>query len=98
MKCLVKGRRDPSRRERCDLWRQALSTNRDHSPLSPTDYTVPYGTGFWMAHSRHSMPGYHHRVPPGWIRRPPEIGFASYQPRFLSINGDEFFGRDPVFH
>jgi hypothetical protein len=50
---------------RCDLWRHALVTIRDNNPRSPTDHTVPYGTGFCMAHSRHFMPGYHHLVPPG---------------------------------
>ena len=64
MKCLVKGRHDPSRRERYDPWRHALFTSATIAPLA-TDHTVPYGTGFWVAHSRHFMPGYHHLVPPG---------------------------------
>jgi hypothetical protein len=72
MKCLVKGRHGPSRSERCDVWRHGLSTIRDDSPFSPTDHTVPYGTGLWMAHSRHSMPGYHHLVPPGQIHLRPQ--------------------------
>jgi hypothetical protein len=71
MKCLVKGRYDPSRRERFDLRSQALSNLRDDSPSSETNHTVPYGTGFWMAYSRHSMPGYHHLVPSGQIHLPP---------------------------
>jgi hypothetical protein len=46
MKCLVKGRQDPSRREeRCELWHHALSTIRDNNLLSPTNRTVPYGDG-----------------------------------------------------
>src|SRR5258707_5964741 len=73
MKCLVMGRHDPSRRERCDLWGHAWSTICDNSPLSPTDHTVPYGTGFWRARSMHSMPGYHHLVPPGQTHLRPYV-------------------------
>jgi hypothetical protein len=32
---------------------------------SPTAHTLPCGTGFWMEHSRHFMPGYHRLVPSG---------------------------------
>jgi hypothetical protein len=43
MKCLVKGRHDPSRKERCDLWRQALFTIRDNSPSRQP--IIPYPAG-----------------------------------------------------
>jgi len=89
MKCLVKGRHDPSRRARCDLWRHALSTIRNDSCLSPTDHTVPYGTGFWITRSRHSMPGYHHLVPPGQ-RYAPRTFFICVHPR--SFYPEEFRG------
>jgi hypothetical protein len=45
MQCLVMGRHDPSRRERCDLRRHAWSTIGDNSLLSPTDHIRRGGDG-----------------------------------------------------
>ena len=73
MKCLVKGRHDPSRRKRCDLRRHSLSTMPDNSPSYQPIIPYPTGRGFWMSHSRHSMPGYPHLVPSGQIHLTPYV-------------------------
>ena len=38
MKCLEKAIHDPSRRERCDLWRHAWTAIGDNSPLTDRSY------------------------------------------------------------
>jgi hypothetical protein len=55
------------RRGGCDLRRHAAFGSSLPKTLSPTDHTVPYGTGFRVAGSRHFMPGYLHSVPPGQL-------------------------------
>src|SRR6202050_922449 len=48
MKCLAKGRHDPSPPRRMGFVAPRFVHIRDHNPLLPTDHTVPYGTGFWV--------------------------------------------------
>jgi hypothetical protein len=102
MKCLEKAIDDPSRRERCDLWRHAWSTIGDNSRLSPTDHTVPYGTGFWIAHSRHEMPGYPHLVLPGQTHLRPYVyaygQLPDRRPILIPTKATLFTGQDTKPH
>jgi len=52
---------------------QTLSTFQDNRTPSPTNHTVPCGTISRCDVSRHSMPGYHHFVPPGKRFRSPKL-------------------------
>jgi hypothetical protein len=45
MKCLVKARHDPSRRERCDLWCHALSLCETITPYPNPQPIIPFPTG-----------------------------------------------------
>jgi hypothetical protein len=66
------GKRTPSRRVRHDRCCSGFAITQEHCTSLNDDttnrHTVPYGTDPVCTFPRHSMPGYHHFVPPGRVR------------------------------